>query len=225
VQFERRQQIQSSSIHSISGRDLNTMSPFSHSCPFSTPSSCSSPHSGNSLPILRLNVVSKRLRLLVSVVTVSAIAMILMDVVVSVSIILRPNVLHLVNASTLGASLDRTLACHLDQQQTLAIRSAPLILSISLPTYFFPILTSSHPSPRKGATYRQPNNPMAIRRRSRTASILLITARADHDRVVEGAAPRRIQRPHVEDIDALHLTQDLETLQTGRLFEIGRHGP
>jgi len=33
-----------------------------------------------------------------------------------------------------------------------------------------------------------------------------------------------IQRLHVEDVNALHLSQDFETLQTGSLFEVGRHG-
>lgn len=34
----------------------------------------------------------------------------------------------------------------------------------------------------------------------------------------------RIQRLHVEHIDALHLPQDLESLETGRLFKIGGDG-
>lgn len=36
--------------------------------------------------------------------------------------------------------------------------------------------------------------------------------------------PRGIQRPHVERIIALHLAQQFQTLQTGRLFEIRRDG-
>ncbi len=33
-----------------------------------------------------------------------------------------------------------------------------------------------------------------------------------------------IQRLHVEDVNALHLAQDLQPLQPGRLLEVGRHG-
>ena len=33
-----------------------------------------------------------------------------------------------------------------------------------------------------------------------------------------------IQRPHIEDINPLHLSQNLQPLQTGGLFEIGRDG-
>jgi hypothetical protein len=33
-----------------------------------------------------------------------------------------------------------------------------------------------------------------------------------------------VQWPHVEDVDALHLSEDFETLKTGGLFGIGRHG-
>jgi hypothetical protein len=33
--------------------------------------------------------------------------------------------------------------------------------------------------------------------------------------------PRGIQRPHVEDIDTLHLAEDLQTLVTGGLLEVG----
>lgn len=33
-----------------------------------------------------------------------------------------------------------------------------------------------------------------------------------------------IQRTHVEDVDALHLTDELETLETGSLDVVGRDG-
>lgn len=36
--------------------------------------------------------------------------------------------------------------------------------------------------------------------------------------------PRGIQRPHVENVIALHLAQQFQTLQTGRLVEIRRDG-
>jgi len=33
-----------------------------------------------------------------------------------------------------------------------------------------------------------------------------------------------IEGPHVEDVDALHLSEDFETLETGRLLGVGRDG-
>ena len=36
--------------------------------------------------------------------------------------------------------------------------------------------------------------------------------------------PRRIQRLHVEDVDPLHLAQDLEPLEARGLLEVGRDG-
>lgn len=54
------------------------------------------------------------------------------------------------------------------------------------------------------------------------ASILLIACRLDENGVVHGSGPRRIERAHVEDVDALHLSQNLQTLQTSGLLEIRR---
>ena len=36
--------------------------------------------------------------------------------------------------------------------------------------------------------------------------------------------PAGVQGPHVEDVNALHLAEDFETLETGGLFEIGGDG-
>jgi len=33
-----------------------------------------------------------------------------------------------------------------------------------------------------------------------------------------------VQRPHVEDVDALHLAENFQTLQTGSLLKVGRDG-
>jgi hypothetical protein len=33
-----------------------------------------------------------------------------------------------------------------------------------------------------------------------------------------------VEGPHVEDIDALHLSEDFETLETGRLLGVGGNG-
>ena len=36
--------------------------------------------------------------------------------------------------------------------------------------------------------------------------------------------PGSIQRPHVEDVNSLHLSDKLETLETGGLLKVGRDG-
>lgn len=41
---------------------------------------------------------------------------------------------------------------------------------------------------------------------------------------LELTLPRGVQRPHVKDVDALHLAENLETLKTGGLLQVGRHG-
>lgn len=53
---------------------------------------------------------------------------------------------------------------------------------------------------------------------------LLVTSRSDNDRVLHGSLAAGVKRAHVEDVDALHLTQDLETLKTSSLLEVGRNG-
>jgi hypothetical protein len=54
--------------------------------------------------------------------------------------------------------------------------------------------------------------------------ILLVTSRADEDGVLHGSKTVRGERPHVEDIDALHLSENFETLHTGGLLEIRGDG-
>lgn len=61
---------------------------------------------GMDLPVLGLDIVGKGLGLLVSV------------VVVTMAIVRRSDVLHLINATALGASLDRSRARHLDTGDT-----------------------------------------------------------------------------------------------------------
>lgn len=76
----------------------------------------------------------------------------------------------------------------------------------------------------KGGTYAKPVHNVGISRVAGATGVLLIASRLDHDGVVDGALARGVEGAHVEDVDALHLTQDLQTLQTGRLLEIGRDG-
>jgi hypothetical protein len=53
---------------------------------------------------------------------------------------------------------------------------------------------------------------------------LLLTGGADGDGVLQCAQAACVEGRHVENIDALHLTENLETLETGGLLEIGGDG-
>lgn len=53
---------------------------------------------------------------------------------------------------------------------------------------------------------------------------LLLTGGSDDDGLGHRAKAAGVERAHIEDIDTLHLTENLQTLQTGGLLEIGRDG-
>lgn len=88
---------------------------------------------------------------------------------------------------------------------------------------------------------------MRVRGAASAADVLLVAGRVDNNGVLEGACipsvlsrntasqnfpgvsrertdTASIQWPHVEDVDALHLSENFETLQTGGLLEIGGDG-
>lgn len=52
--------------------------------------------------------------------------------------------------------------------------------------------------------------------------VLLLAGRANHDGVLHGALAGSIEGTHVEDVLALHLAEDFETLETGSLLKVGR---
>lgn len=54
------------------------------------------------------------------------------------------------------------------------------------------------------------------------AGELLLTSGSDHDGILHRSEAASVERAHVEDVDALHLTENLETLDTSGLLEIGR---
>lgn len=79
------------------------------------------------------------------------------------------------------------------------------------------------------------------------AGVLLVAGAFDDNRVVEGSCalnlsdtrstrdmrqngrwartlPGSVQGPHVEDVNALHLSDELQTLETGGLLDVGRDG-
>lgn len=98
-----------------------------------------------------------------------------------VLILQRTNVLHVVAAAALGATLERTLAAQ-----------------------------------------AQPLRGVRVGGAAGAADELLVAGALDADRVVQCAEAVRRQRAHVEDVDTLHLAQNFETLETGRLFEVRR---
>lgn len=65
---------------------------------------------------------------------------------------------------------------------------------------------------------------MRIRRHARAPTILLLAKALNHDRVLDRPQPVRRQRLHVENVNPLHLAENLETLETGRLLDVGGHG-
>jgi hypothetical protein len=55
-------------------------------------------------------------------------------------------------------------------------------------------------------------------------SELLFASGSDHNRVLHRSQAGSVEGAHIEDVDTLHLTENLQTLETGRLLEIGRDG-
>lgn len=75
-----------------------------------------------------------------------------------------------------------------------------------------------------GYPYAKPVNNVRVGRVAGAAGELLLAGGAHGDRVVHGALAARIERPHVEDVDTLHLSENLETLETSGLLEVGGNG-
>ncbi len=65
---------------------------------------------------------------------------------------------------------------------------------------------------------------MRVDRVAGATEVLLITSRADRDGVFHRSLAAGVEGAHVEDVDALHLSEDFETLETGGLLKIGRDG-
>jgi hypothetical protein len=65
---------------------------------------------------------------------------------------------------------------------------------------------------------------VGVGREAGAASKLLLSSGADGDGILHGTQAAGIQRSHVEDIDVFHLTENLETLDTGGLLEVGGNG-
>lgn len=89
-------------------------------------------------------------------------------------------------------------------------------------------------------SYGDPQNVVRVGWVAGATDVLLVTGRVDDDGVLRGACIHQpwpclsgtarhtetagVQGPHVEDVDALHLSEDFETLETGGLLGIGGNG-
>jgi hypothetical protein len=56
------------------------------------------------------------------------------------------------------------------------------------------------------------------------ASKLLLAGGAHQDGVVQSSLAAGVEGSQVENVDALHLSENFQTLKTGGLLEIGRDG-
>jgi len=65
---------------------------------------------------------------------------------------------------------------------------------------------------------------VGVGRVASAAGELLLAGRADGNGVLHGALAAGVEGAHVEDVDALHLAENLQTLKTGGLLEIGGDG-
>jgi hypothetical protein len=74
------------------------------------------------------------------------------------------------------------------------------------------------------ARHGQPSNNVRVSRAAGATNVLLVTERANDDGFLHGAGSACVEGLHVEDVDALHLSEDFETLETGGLVDVGGDG-
>lgn len=72
--------------------------------------------------------------------------------------------------------------------------------------------------------HAEPKDLVRVLGETSASNKLLLTGGADHNGLLNGALVRGVQGLHVENVDALHLTENLETLETSRLLKIRRDG-
>lgn len=80
------------------------------------------------------------------------------------------------------------------------------------------------PLDRAFAGHAEPNDVVGISRNTSASGVLLLASGADEDRVLDGSKARGVQRPHIKDVNALHLAENFETLETSRLLNVGGNG-
>jgi hypothetical protein len=70
----------------------------------------------------------------------------------------------------------------------------------------------------------KPVDMVGVRRVTGATSVLFVTGTVNDDWVVEGSLSGSIKGPHIENVNALHLSDKFETLKTSSLLEIGGNG-
>ena len=102
----------------------------------------------------------------------------------AVVVILGTNILHLVDAAALGASLHRSLTRHLSGEAGVSHDTSSYGQSTC---YGISDALSLVKETARGSTYSEPVNDVRVSRDAGAASILLITSGLDHNRVVDGS--------------------------------------
>jgi hypothetical protein len=72
--------------------------------------------------------------------------------------------------------------------------------------------------------YRQPDDLVRVCGVSSATGVLLVTSALDNDGIVKGSLSGSIEGSHVEDVNALHLSDKFQTLKTGGLLDVRRDG-
>lgn len=70
----------------------------------------------------------------------------------------------------------------------------------------------------------QPVDGVGVGGETSATSVLLVTGTVDDDGVLESSLPGGIEGPHVEDVNALHLSDEFKTLETSGLLDVGGDG-
>lgn len=73
-------------------------------------------------------------------------------------------------------------------------------------------------------TYAEPDNDVGVGGIAGATSKLLLAGGAHQDGTLHGSLAAGIEGSQVENVNALHLSEDFQTLKTGGLLEIGRDG-
>lgn len=72
--------------------------------------------------------------------------------------------------------------------------------------------------------YRQPDSVVRVSGVSSATGVLLVTSALDNDGVVKGSLSGGVEGSHVEDVNALHLSDKFQTLKTGGLLNVRGDG-
>jgi hypothetical protein len=113
------------------------------------------------------------------------------------------DIVHLVDTTALGAALDRAVLGDGEPDDDVAVDGVTGAAKVAL------LAEGGDDDGILHGSYIHPSASDRITGATRQSSHTLAAS---------------VQRPHVENINTLHLSEDLETLQSSRLLEVGRNG-